>query len=874
MPSAYDIVVGLTVEKHNGAERLRMLRDFAQEMGWRPSYYIIETPVLGDFSNAHLVVEHGLQPSAVITFLSDPHRLADIQLTDQYRLLGISYNNLVDWHLYVEPNEITFCFNRLKPAYIESKRISRSNYDCLRNEAFDQIVERKPLPNLPSLDQALIDTISTWRRVLTADLGYEVPSGVLSALLNAILFVRTIEDHQRRAQHSYHQLLVEKFETISDTDITFRKVIMASLAELIGSRVPRYLIDETKLARFDLLSRDTIHDLFTDFYINRFAPYNYDFSIMSKHALSRIYERYTALLHLEETSQSSFFPRIPEEEWNKRHGSVYTPQFIARYFARFLKNQLPPKLFRNMKSIDPACGSGIFLRTLLEFQCDPIQDDVNSEVIRKLFDNTQGWDIDENATNATLYSLASLFMVLTDTLPEQLQIVNTESIEYYLKNVQLRGTFDSVIVNPPFVSFGSQDDEFRKVLASFMSDEAKGRIDTYLAFLKLSLELLKSGGYGLFVLPHSFLLAKSAHTIRKRLSMECWIHCLADLSAIRVFGDLGTYIVLLIFQKKGTFIPVKPPVTIIKCQDYAGVALEDALEGRFNETPSYSVYEADQDEFNKEQWIVLPANEKNIRAKLEIHPKLSDFVEIREGLITGADDVFIIDKRRVPSGDEGIYVPFLPDREMGRYDVPVDTLLRVFYPFKNGQKLAEDDLRSQYKRTWDYLKENKPKLERRLPVQRGQLRWWEPVRPRSPELLLRPKVVSPHLVMIPRFSIDKRGIYAVSRASYLYTRLEGVDMDLLYFLVVILNSPVCYWYISTHSHKYGRGYTMLEPKTLKPVPVPDPANVPGNLLENLLSLVKLRIETPKDASLERDLDKLTAELYGLSEREMEIIGIR
>ena len=75
--------------------------------------------------------------------------------------------------------------------------------------------------------------------------------------------------------------------------------------------------------------------LLMDFYNNRFAPYSYDFSIMSKHALSRIYEHYTALLHVAESAQMTFFARLPEEEWNKRHGSIYTPQFIARYLHVF-----------------------------------------------------------------------------------------------------------------------------------------------------------------------------------------------------------------------------------------------------------------------------------------------------------------------------------------------------------------------------------------------------------------------------------------------------------------------------------------------------------------------------------------------------------
>jgi methylase of polypeptide subunit release factors len=851
-----------------------MLRDFANDMGWRPSYYLIEPPLTSQYANAHLVVEHGLQPSAVITFLDKSHRLADIRLPDLHQLLSISYNNLVDWHLYVEPDEITFCFNRKKPLYTESRRISRSDYDSLRNEAFDQIVGRKPTPNLPSLDQALIETISSWRRVLSAELRYAVPTVNLSALFNAILFARTIEDQNRRIEPSSRQLLLEEWGTAEKPESTLRAVILSAMRKIIGTTIPKFLIDEDKLAVFDSLDSSTIHALLADFYLNRFAPYSYDFSVMSKHALSRIYEHYTALLHVEESAQMAFIPRLPEEEWNKRHGSIYTPQFIARYFARFLRNQLPPKLFRQTKTIDPACGSGIFLRTLLELQCDPLQDSVTSDSIRQAFSNAHGWDIDENATNATIYSLASLYLVLTNSLPTQLNVQTVESIAYYQEHTQIKESFDSVISNPPFVALGTQPDEFRQRVALFMGEEAKGRTDTYLAFLKLGLELIKPGGYGLFVLPHSFLLAGSARSLRRRINSECWIHCLADLSAIRVFEDLGSYIILLIFQKKASFVPAKPSTTIVKCQDYVGLALEDSLEGRSTETPSYSIYEVDQKEFERDNWVILPSKESIIRDRLESLPRLSEFTEIREGLITGADNIFILDESRVPKGEESLYAPFLPDREMERYNVPADTGKRVLYPFLDGRKLSQDEIQHRFTKTWEYLVVNKQKLENRLPVRRGNLKWWEPVRPRSPELLFRPKIVSPHLILIPRFSLDEAGKYAISRTCYLYPKTSDKGEDLLRYLVAILNSPVCHWYISTHSHKYSRGYTMLEPKTLKSVPIPNPAGVPVPSLEHLLSLVDRRLKDRSALFLESEIDDITGQLYGLTPVEQQVIGVR
>src|SRR5258708_4273682 len=54
----------------------RRLNDFAVELGWRPSDSL-ELPTASSFATGHLVVEHGLDYAAVITFLQRPNRFID-----------------------------------------------------------------------------------------------------------------------------------------------------------------------------------------------------------------------------------------------------------------------------------------------------------------------------------------------------------------------------------------------------------------------------------------------------------------------------------------------------------------------------------------------------------------------------------------------------------------------------------------------------------------------------------------------------------------------------------------------------------------------------------------------------------------------------
>src|SRR5260370_16312055 len=99
---------------------------------------------------------------------------------------------------------------------------------------------------------------------------------------------------------------------------------------------------------------------------------------------------------------------------------------------------MPPLAYKRIRSVDPACGSGIFLRTLLELQCDPMQEGMTTEIINTAFRNVLGLDIDGNAPQAPILSLSLLHLVLTNELPEKLNIVPSKAINYYHKNPQLK----------------------------------------------------------------------------------------------------------------------------------------------------------------------------------------------------------------------------------------------------------------------------------------------------------------------------------------------------------------------------------------------------------------------------------------------------
>ena len=136
-----------------------------------------------------------------------------------------------------------------------------------------------------------------------------------------------------------------------------------------------------------------------------------------------------------------------------------------------------------------------------------------------------------------------------------------------------------------------------------------------------------------------------------------------------------------------------------------------------------------------------------------------------------------------------------------------------------------------------------------------------------------PKLVIPHLVLRPRFALDAKGKYAVSHCPFIIAKSNTADLGLLKFLLAILNSAIGHWQLITFSHKYSRGYAMLEVKTLNDVRIPKPTEVPPRIMRRMQTLVDKLIAEAGDAKARGELDKHVADLYGLTTQERAEIGM-
>ena len=128
MVDHYELIQQLTSSTYQGTDRRRRLNDFAVGLGWRPSDQLV-LPGTEEFAYGHLVVEHGLQNSAVISLLRNTIRFTELDSFKQKKLLNASYNNLIDWHIAVDYDGASFIYNRFDTPqfYSYRRQISRDH---------------------------------------------------------------------------------------------------------------------------------------------------------------------------------------------------------------------------------------------------------------------------------------------------------------------------------------------------------------------------------------------------------------------------------------------------------------------------------------------------------------------------------------------------------------------------------------------------------------------------------------------------------------------------------------------------------------------------------------------------------------------------
>lgn len=253
-------------------------------------------------------------------------------------------------------------------------------------------------------------------------------------------------------------------------------------------------------------------------------------------------------------------------------GEFFTPRNVCEMATRMAFATYPEEKWLKLRILDPACGTGGFLVSAMNFWRIYLQ-----EIQRRKYPRDEHTAIVE--TNRLLKDNANQFLSGIDFNPvlvraAQMNLVmhgdgstnvyHANSLippgewpddnENNVRNNIKMGFFDIIVTNPPFGSKIPIDD--RHILEQFelakfeMNSGTRASMPPEQLFIERCMQLLKPGGRLAIVLPDSILSNPGLGFIRRWILWKARVIASVDLPAVTFEPHTGTQTSVLLLQKK------------------------------------------------------------------------------------------------------------------------------------------------------------------------------------------------------------------------------------------------------------------------------------------------------------------------------------
>ncbi len=347
------------------------------------------------------------------------------------------------------------------------------------------------------------------------------------------------------------------------------------------------------------------------------------------------------------------------------------------------------KELKNIKILDPACGSGAFLTQAFDYLYNewkivvteinklnnvmPIAKKTgtlflkssNGEFddwkIRKqiVANNLYGVDINKESVEITKLGLwiktanKNDSLVSLDTnIKFGNSLINSDITKYpfdwehEFSEIIKNGGFDIIVGNPPYIvikggrflgGYQYSDDEIKYIRENFQT--AEQQINTYTLFIEKSIKLMNEQAYLSFIVPNTFLANEYSQKFRELLLNRTNIIDIYNIGTAFKDANVETLVLTFTLGKLG-----KTKIKILG-----------------NE---YIIDLVELSKITKDNKFIINIDEQilSIIKKLQKHPQLSKFAKVWRGLTTGNDKKYISNKEKTVQ-----YKKLISGKEIQRY---------------------------------------------------------------------------------------------------------------------------------------------------------------------------------------------------------------
>ncbi|MGK0552623.1 Eco57I restriction-modification methylase domain-containing protein [Enterococcus faecalis] len=491
----------------------------------------------------------------------------------------------------------------------------------------------------------------------------------------------------------------------------------------------------------------------------------------------------------------------------KKNGIFYTDKQLAEKMIYLLDiNYL-----ERFTLIEPAVGEGHILSIIVERYLSFNKDREKNELINFLENNIVAFDIREDAIEKCIEKLDNICKCYIHDIKINWNIKKFDALNRY-SLINKFGTFDFVISNPPYVSRHNMDERTIHALKNESIFCSKYNFDLYYYFFEIGLDLWNRKGKMVYITPNSYIKARSGEAMMKEFVDNSLIETIIDYKDKMLFEGANTYTAITVFSKGNTNLKVQNDEN----NTMINLTYKDLIEKN-----KYKIYSHDFLMINIEGYI-----------------SLGNIAEIRNGLATLQDKVFVINKNEIIEENDRFLI-FEKNGEVFTSEIDgVKKVIRasnseeknyVIFPYSLSNKsktlyIQNGNIANQYPEIYKYLlSQLSQEYQKKYGIFFGRTQGFTCYNDKK---IIIPKVAS---LENEAFKIVSKGFLLSGLSIRLNEDYLETDLEQL---LSYLNSEVVRNYLTITSKNYAAGYKSISSTDLKLIQIPRSivTNLQGRLL--------------------------------------------
>ena len=466
----------------------------------------------------------------------------------------------------------------------------------------------------------------------------------------------------------------------------------------------------------------------------------------------------------------------------------------------------------------------------------------------------------------------------------------------------LKGGFDIVIANPPYIGEKGHKEKFQSVkLDSQLGDFYIGKMDYFYFFFHFAFNSLKNKGICTFITTNYYLTALGARKLRRDIKTRMNINLLLNFGELKLFENaLGQHNMISSFVKGGHNI--KCNVVDIHKKGALSPELFDTIISRKDKDTSYESIIQDCLYDGEECYIRLHSdNDKSplalILQKICLgHEVLGKIAEVNAGIMGGCDSitkhnleyveenyaiindlkkgdgVFVLDRENMRDGNKISNVgsmsfckDFYKNSDIKKYYTSTSTSKKIIFSSSetpiNDQTLIKS-----------CLKIYKPILVKIREINNEKEEYWHQLRRGTahPHIFTCEKIVCPQRSKFNTFGYNKCDWYASADVYYITNPNKNYHIK---YLLGLLNSKLLYFWLYNKGKRKGESLELYQ-KPLSEIPIVKAGEKAQTNVINLVDEIinsSPEIKEKKINNCMSKIDTIIYNLYGLSDTEIKYI---